>query len=345
MTLLGWNPIDYNSTLSLARTGAFVVFFFLLAILIGWWWNPRVWLMNAFLFYAIFTVFYTTFFTNGFGFFTGIVGALGYWIAQQGVERGSQPWYYFILIQIPVYEYLAALGTLLAAYFALRYNRLFQFSAFAPAITIRLLCQSIQCLKAPGTAGRRICFPEAFPEEMPEVTYGVDELPDGLETGGDLLDQPPLSGTTALDELYSIPHRLPVLGLLFLVSDQSVAYSVAGEHALATVHIALPFLLPPGGVWDSWRILSIGSAGSMKGLVAALLLPVVLASLSGTLGPLMDNLSLSRATRLINSKLQPVPHFVGGCVRLRRWHPLSPLGFAQRANCEPGSIHLLGCGR
>ncbi len=290
VTLLGWNPIDYNSTLSLARTGAFVAFFFLLAILIGWWWNPRVWLMNAFLFYAIFTVFYTTFFTNGFGFFTGIVGALGYWIAQQGVERGSQPWYYFILIQIPVYEYLAALGTLLAAYFALRYNRLFQFSAFAPASpdqVVTPLYSAPQPLPQAPLEGE-FTPPEAFPEETPEVTYGVDELPDGFETGGDLLDQPPVSDTTALDELYSIPHRLPVIGLLLFWSATSlVAYSVAGEKMpWLTVHIALPMLLAAGwGLGYLVDIIDWKHLASMKGIIAALLLPVVLASLAGTLGP------------------------------------------------------------
>ncbi|HNB54938.1 MAG TPA: hypothetical protein PK530_23515, partial [Anaerolineales bacterium] len=53
-------------------------------------------------------------------FFTGIVGSLGYWLEQQGVQRGSQPWYYYLLIQIPVYEYLPALGSLLALVLGIR---------------------------------------------------------------------------------------------------------------------------------------------------------------------------------------------------------------------------------
>jgi hypothetical protein len=43
-----------------------------------------------------------------------MVGSLGYWLEQQGVERGNQPWYYYALVQVPVYEYLVALGTMLA---------------------------------------------------------------------------------------------------------------------------------------------------------------------------------------------------------------------------------------
>jgi uncharacterized protein (TIGR03663 family) len=117
--LLGWDPTDYTFQ-GMLHTGMFLLPLALLAIVIGLWWNPRLWLLNAGLFYGIFTVFYTTIFTNGSGFFTGMVGSLGYWLAQQGVQRGSQPWYYYILIQIPIYEYLPALGSLLAFYWAIR---------------------------------------------------------------------------------------------------------------------------------------------------------------------------------------------------------------------------------
>jgi uncharacterized protein (TIGR03663 family) len=86
-----------------------------LSIGLGAGWNRRIWLINASLYYSIFVVFYTTFFTNIAGFFTGMVGSLGYWMAQQAVARGSQPWFYYILIQIPMYEFLPAIGTLLAA--------------------------------------------------------------------------------------------------------------------------------------------------------------------------------------------------------------------------------------
>ena len=116
--LLGWNPTDYSSQ-GMLHTAIFLVPLALIAIGIGLWWNPRLWLANAALFYLVFTVLYTTLFTNGNGFFTGLVGSLGYWLEQQGVERGNQPWYYYFLIQVPVYEYLPALGSLLALFFGL----------------------------------------------------------------------------------------------------------------------------------------------------------------------------------------------------------------------------------
>lgn len=117
--LFGGNPTDY-STQGLLRTATVLVPLIAITVGIGVWWNAKVWLTSAAMFYGIFVVFYTTIFTNGQGFFTGIVGSLGYWLEQQGVQRGSQPWYYYILIQIPVYEYLPALGSLLALVLGIR---------------------------------------------------------------------------------------------------------------------------------------------------------------------------------------------------------------------------------
>ena len=114
--LVGWNPLDYSSE-GLLRTGVFLIPMVLIAIAIGLWWHPRLWLINAAIFYGVFTILYTTIFTNGTGFFTGLVGSLGYWLEQHGVQRGNQPWYYYTLIQIPIYEFLPALGSLLAIYY------------------------------------------------------------------------------------------------------------------------------------------------------------------------------------------------------------------------------------
>ncbi len=118
--LLGWQSTDYSLT-GLLRTGIFLIPITVLAIALGLWWNKKLWLGNAALFYAIFTVFYTTLFTHGLGFFSGLVGSLGYWLQQHGVYRGSQPGYYYILIQTPLYEYLPFLGSFLALAIGLRH--------------------------------------------------------------------------------------------------------------------------------------------------------------------------------------------------------------------------------
>lgn len=110
---LGLNPIDYNNQQTITATAILLPILIVIAIALGFAWKWRLWLVNAAIFYAIFTVFFTTVFTNGFGMVTGLVGSLGYWLEQQGVERGSQPWYYYALLQVPIYEYLPALGSLL----------------------------------------------------------------------------------------------------------------------------------------------------------------------------------------------------------------------------------------
>jgi predicted membrane-bound mannosyltransferase/DNA-binding beta-propeller fold protein YncE len=130
--LIGWDPLDYSGA-GMIRTGIFIIVFLVISAAVGYWWKGVTWLKNAALFYVIYIVLYTTFFTNGRGFFTGIVGSLGYWLAQQGVQRGSQPWYFYALIQVPMYEYLAALGTILALYFGIRHKRLIAWVSGSPA--------------------------------------------------------------------------------------------------------------------------------------------------------------------------------------------------------------------
>jgi uncharacterized protein (TIGR03663 family) len=100
-------------THSVTVIGLFTAAFFALAIAVGLFWK-REWWKYALTFWLPFTTLYTTVFTNASGFFTGLLGSLAYWIEQQGVERGSQPEYYYILVQIPMYEFLTAIGVLAA---------------------------------------------------------------------------------------------------------------------------------------------------------------------------------------------------------------------------------------
>ncbi|NIS79240.1 MAG: hypothetical protein GTO14_03250 [Anaerolineales bacterium] len=72
-------------------------------------------MIAAGIFAVPYIVLYSTIFTNGKGLASGLVGSLGYWLVQQGVERGSQPPFYYALIQIPIYEFLPALAGTFAA--------------------------------------------------------------------------------------------------------------------------------------------------------------------------------------------------------------------------------------
>ena len=69
-------------------------------------WRKGWWLASFGVFFTIWALLHTTFFTNPAGLGTGIWQSLGYWIEQQDVARGAQPWYYYILIGLN-YEFLA----------------------------------------------------------------------------------------------------------------------------------------------------------------------------------------------------------------------------------------------
>ena len=67
---------------------------------------------------------YTTFFTHLSGAFSGSWQGMGYWVAQQEVARGNQPWYYYF-VGLPVYELLPAVfGIAGAVYFIRRADML-----------------------------------------------------------------------------------------------------------------------------------------------------------------------------------------------------------------------------
>ncbi len=259
---LNWNPLDYT-TPGILRTAAFLIVIVIIAAAIGLLWKQKLWLANFAVFYAIFTVFYTTFFTNGFGFFTGIVGSLGYWLDQQSVQRGTQPWYFYALIQVPVYEYLAAFGTFIALILGLRYNRL----SNPPG----------DRLSAAADAGEEIVS-EPEKVEVPEPPA----IPEFLAEAATVEDSP-------ADES---SRSLPVLILLIFWSVTSlIAYSLAGEKMpWLTVHIALPLLLGAG--WGFGYLVEITPWGKLKenhAWLAILLLPVFFAALFGVLAALLGD--------------------------------------------------------
>ncbi len=108
---------------------------------IGAMWRWKVWILCAGIFYTIWIFFYTSVFSvftqsHGFcpadlgspfgtlcsrmgGAFTGSWQSLGYWIAQQEVARGGQPWYYHFIVG-SVYEFLPILFGIAAIVYYLR---------------------------------------------------------------------------------------------------------------------------------------------------------------------------------------------------------------------------------
>lgn len=72
----------------------------------------RNWLVALLFVSFIYVLLFSAFFTSSTGLGTGILGSITYWLAQQGVERGSQPCYYYGLLLL-MYEFVPLLFGLL----------------------------------------------------------------------------------------------------------------------------------------------------------------------------------------------------------------------------------------
>ncbi len=121
LATLDTRGVSWSVGASGIRLWGLFAFFSITAVLVGLRWNWKRWLRLAVVFVTITVLLFTTFFTNPAGIGTGFVGSLGYWLSQQGVARGSQPWYYYLIV-FPIYEYLPLIGGILAtiAYFMRR---------------------------------------------------------------------------------------------------------------------------------------------------------------------------------------------------------------------------------
>lgn len=64
------------------------------------------WISGLATFLVVFTVLFTTFFSHPQGLQDGLVESLRYWLGQQPVGRGGQPWFYYFVL-LSAYEWLA----------------------------------------------------------------------------------------------------------------------------------------------------------------------------------------------------------------------------------------------
>ncbi len=290
----GWKiPTNVSEVMALTSTdilhiAVFLVPLAVLSVVVGIAWNPREWLINAAIWYGLFTIFYTSMFTNGAGFFTGMVGSLGYWLEQQGVQRGNQPWYYYALVQVPLYEYLPALGTLVGFVIylfdllrgkpAADEDRVQEGASNPPEMLPGQEAAS-QAENGEAEAGAE----QAGVENKLRARYApadystADDEADYLDLEDEAVDYP------APGELDEAPV-FPLLG--FWAVTSLIAYSIAGEKMpWLTVHIALPAILCAawalGRLIDAtdWRLLR-----EKQGWLVVVLLPIFLISGAAVMG-------------------------------------------------------------
>ena len=89
------------------------------AALVGMAWDARRWPLLALVVLAITVPLYTTWFTNPDGFIGAFWGQLDYWLDQQDVRRGNQPWFYYLMM-LPLYEFAVLVPALLGGTWLLR---------------------------------------------------------------------------------------------------------------------------------------------------------------------------------------------------------------------------------
>lgn len=124
--IFGWDAMAYATTTDLMRSAGLVLVMAAISVSVGYYWfgmrSPAAsgegtltfgqWAQMMGMFWLIQVLFFTTFLTNTRnGLASGIVGSLGYWLAQHEVQRGGQPWYYYLMLG-SLYEFLPLLLTL-----------------------------------------------------------------------------------------------------------------------------------------------------------------------------------------------------------------------------------------
>ena len=110
------------------------------AVYIGMRWKPTVWWRCAAIFGLIWTLTYSSFFTNWTGIASGGWRSAGYWLAQQQlpVARGNQPTYYYVLLT-SLYEFLPLILAVAGAVYYLRRRDFFDvFLVFWAGLTFLL---------------------------------------------------------------------------------------------------------------------------------------------------------------------------------------------------------------
>ncbi len=120
--LFGWPVLDDGATETLTRTTLTVSACVVAAAALGLWWfavaggrrqagGPgwKTWLTLFTSFWATLWLLFSGLLANvRVGFVNGTAGSLGYWLEQQEVARGEQPWFYYVML-LALYESLPVL--------------------------------------------------------------------------------------------------------------------------------------------------------------------------------------------------------------------------------------------
>ncbi len=207
--------------------------------------SRQTWLIVLVVMLLIYSLLFTTFFTNPLGLGTGIVESVNYWLAQQEVERGGQPWYYYFLL-LPMYEFVPLLFSFIGmGYYLVR----------GPSRLLR------DRASARGNQEPAQPSAESEPGEG-EATAAVARSEGGVAAR-------PQTGSV---------HHLFVAFLIFWTLSSLFIYSWAGEKMpWLVVHPALPMIVLTGKLaGDVFERVDWRRVWQRGGALLALLLPTLL---------------------------------------------------------------------
>ncbi|MGB8644518.1 MAG: flippase activity-associated protein Agl23 [Anaerolineae bacterium] len=244
--LVGGNPLDYSTPEGIRLTGGLLLLSIFLSAVIGVLWNWRRWVIGALLFYPIMLLFFTTVFTNPAGIASGFVGSLGYWLSQQGVERGSQPPYYYLMVLLPLYEYLPYLFGILGLFYILWKRGGWRWAIFLGAMLLLL-----------GTVAS-FWFTDGVLASMASANLPFLKGKDALQVGNTMVFL--LSPLLLLFFMLSYDPEEPRTRFLTLIGVWTIGvlilFSWAGEKMpWLTMHLTIPLAFVSGFFMD--RVLQV----------------------------------------------------------------------------------------
>jgi predicted membrane-bound mannosyltransferase/DNA-binding beta-propeller fold protein YncE len=258
----GYNLEDYSSYSkeghdTLTASLWVIIPFFMISASVGLSWNWKRWLPACAIFLGLFGFFFTTVFSNQAGLVTGMIGSLGYWLEQQGVRRGSQPQYYYVLTQLPVYEFLPMIGALLGGVSGL--SALWAWRRERTAAAIRARKSLYEPVEAESDSPGFPLPPGSLAPEA--VIPGVDDT--------DLLPEPDLD-TQPVPVIHNVDLP-PRLVYPFSVEEEAARRASDPEWIGAFPFLALV------GWWGVMILLALTIAGEkMPWLTTHLTVPLIL---------------------------------------------------------------------
>lgn len=341
-TIMGWDPRDYSlnvcaiagqenmSDLALAfaratngecisaffssglvRSGAFLLVTLFVGVLLGLWWHSRRWIVFAAVFHTIFFVLYTSVFTNMPGWTSGMIGSLGYWLEQHGVQRGSQPLYYYLVVT-PLYEFLALIFALLAVRLWSKQQQINRLVGY----WLTLILAALLGYSLSNWFFNRLNTPEMEPNTFAGLLVGLLILGGGVLLWIFLIRPSILAETGRRSVWPGVPVN-ELIGFVPFITWWMIltwlAYSIAGEKMpWLSTHFVIPM-----GILAGWYVQQkIRDAGGVAALLArpALLLlgltVVLIVAAFMALGPLL--LGQVQFGNLQISSLNQTGRFLGG---------------------------------